>query len=271
MGRHWKSNGWSKFGKAKKSWGEKSWKKKWAKTCERDEREDRKDLDKKVKCDFDLKIKKWAWDGDDGFGCGGWKSKFKFKHCNVDLKNKKWGCDWEPKDGRDDNDDFCDGRDDDYDRGQIKFRDCKIKWKGCEIESPVNCDSPILCEQDVIEEVVCDYPTEPAANNAPTIIAPTERQILIDDSANNNIVSKVVAEDLDGDSLVFSINDATDPDSADAEFFTIDSQSGEILMTEAPGPWGSVDGDSIYQIEVEVSDGQATDSIILDLLYVTSA
>ena len=262
MGRHWKSDGWAKSGGKKKYWGEKSWKKKWAKTCKRDDRDDRKDFDNKFKCDFDFKIKKWGWADKDGFGCGGWTSKFKFKDCGVDLKIKKWACDWKPK--QDNDDGFCGNRNDDCDRGQIKFRDCKIDWKGCEV------DPPVECKPEIITETVCDFPEEPK-NTAPEIVAPTNTQILIDESADQNVVTKVVAEDLDDDTLVYSINDATDPDSADADLFTIDSQTGEVMMLEAPHATGSADGDWRYQIEVEVTDGQATDSIILDLLYVSAA
>lgn len=241
MGCKANKKGWFKGDYKKKAWG--NWKKKWAdKKCGRDERDDRKDdFDKKIiktDCDGGFKFKKFGWSSDDG--------------CNGTSK-KAWKS-WKRKDS----DDGCGNK-----KGwKKKDFDKKCDWKKI---------PPIECEPEDETPELPETDGDPQPNRAPQIIEPTSNLVMIDDTAHDNMITEVNAIDLDGDSLIFKINDSTDPDSADADSFIIDSQTGEITMTGVPSINGSADGDWTYQIEVEVTDGQATDSIILDIMYLTSA
>jgi len=235
-----------KGGFQKKAWG--NWKKKWAdKKCEPNDRDDRKDdFEKKIikfDCGGEFKFKKYGWASDDG--CN-WKSK------------KAWKA-WKRKD----DDDGC-GPKKDWKKKDWKKKDLdkKCDWKKIK---------PVECDPEEEEHPDTDGPVDQQVNRAPDIIAPTETQIMIDNTAQNSVVSKVEAVDLDGDSLVFKINDTSDADSPDADSFIIDPQTGEVTMIGVPSVFGSADGDWSYQIEVEVTDGQATDNVVLDMLYFASA
>lgn len=240
--------GWVKGGFQKNAWG--NWKKKWInKKFDSDERDDRNDDFEtktiKIDCGGGFKFKKFGWSSKDGDGWklkDGWKKSKHWKRDDDDGGSKKKG--WKKKEwSKEDHDKKYDWK---------KFGKC-----GCD------------CDEEQPEE----HPETDGgpANRAPNIVAPTKTQILIDNTAQNQVVSKVEATDLDGDTLVFKINDASDADSPDADSFIIDPQTGEITMTGVPSVFGSADGDWSYQIEVEVTDGQATDSVVLDLLYFASA
>ncbi|MEM7057172.1 MAG: cadherin repeat domain-containing protein [Pseudomonadota bacterium] len=233
-----------KGGFKKNAWG--NWKKKWAKKkCDWNDRDDRKDgFEKKIikfNCDDGFKFKKYGWTSEDA--CN-WKSKKDWKSSKCDDGDKSCGTKkgWKKKDWK------------------KKDHDKKYDWKkfaDCDDETP--------------EKPETDGPVDQADNRAPEIVAPTNPDVRIDNSAYNTVVATVEAVDLDGDTLFFKINDSNDQDSPDADQFVIDQQTGEITMVQAPSVFGSADGDWMYQIEVEVTDQLATDSIILDINYVAAA
>lgn len=118
----------------------------------------------------------------------------------------------------------------------------------------------------------CDKDDTPVeeVNNAPTITSPTAPTITVVNTALGAQIATVVAEDLDGDTLEFSIVSANGDESADADMFLIDPVTGQLTIAEALTPFASADGDATYEIEVAVTDGQATDTIELDILLFTA-
>ena len=289
-----KSFGWKSGGKFNNKGGwkakradKKIWKKKkWAEDRRKDDDDDAgqgwkfkkaakfdKAIKIKLACDFEpkIKVKKWKFK-DDGDDCG-WRKKVAIKDCDIDIQIDDKGFKPLPQ--------VCDFPlpDEEPVTCKIDVKGCGFKFKGwgkrkkCDDDrdEPETPDQPEVCDPQppVIPEE--EEPEISDGNNAPTITAPTNPDVLIDVTSQGRVVTQVVAEDLDGDSLVFSINDATDPDSADADLFLIDSATGEISLTGIVSPMGSADGDNSYQIEVEVTDGQEVDSIVLDFVYFTSA
>ncbi len=90
-------------------------------------------------------------------------------------------------------------------------------------------------------------------NNAPTIVDPAGQHISVDE--NQTAVVDVNAEDLDGDTLTYSLASGGDND-----LFTIDSATGVLSFINAPdfeNP-GDANGDNVYDVMVIVSDGQVT-------------
>ncbi|MEM7213047.1 MAG: cadherin repeat domain-containing protein, partial [Pseudomonadota bacterium] len=114
-----------------------------------------------------------------------------------------------------------------------------------------------------VSEPCIDPEVEPQ-NNAPEIVAPTEAALNF--SATQGEVVTVKAEDLDaGDTLIFSITETAA--SEDADQFIIDAQTGQVWINGNIQSMGSADGDSTYEIEVEVTDGKDVDTILLELTY----
>ena len=289
-----KSFGWKSGGKFNKKGGwkakradKKIWqKKKWAEDRRKDDDDDAgqgwkfkkaakfdKAIKIKLACDFEpnIKVKKWKFK-DDGDDCG-WRKKVLIKDCDIDIQIDDKGFKPLPQ--------VCD-----FPLPEEEPTSCKIdvkgcgfkfkgwgKWKKCDDDrdEPETPKQPEVCEPETPTVPENEEPGGELSdgNNAPTIVEPTETTVLINAGSQGQVVTTVVAEDLDGDTLVFSINDATDPDSADADLFMIDPDTGVVTLNGVPT--ASTDGDQIYQIEVEVTDGEEVDSIILDFIHFTSA
>ncbi len=182
--------------------------------------------------------KKWADKWADGNGWS-WKSRF-------DREDND-GCGWKParkKWRKDDEKDRKCGRrdDDDDDFGCFKFK--------------TTCDSE---------------PPQAVENRAPEFTSPAPSLLATSNGIQGAEIGRVTAEDLDGDTLVFSIRDANGPESADGDMFLIDAATGTLTWREAVKADGSVDGDSTYEVEIMVSDGELTDTIELDVIYITGA
>lgn len=219
--------GWNTGGWSKSHWGSKSWgDKSWG--------------DKGWGHKKWAKKKSWCEDRDDRDDApikASWKQKScekkDFKFDFGTCKPIKFGC-----------------RDED-DRGghkgwKKKHWEKKFDWKkGCGV-----VETPEEPEEDV--------------NTAPEIIAPTETDLDVPGFTHGVIATDVDAIDADGDTLIYSIVD--DPDLVeDGDLFEIDPDTGVITIGASGINRASVDGDTVYAVEVEVSDGQATDSILLQL------
>ena len=98
-------------------------------------------------------------------------------------------------------------------------------------------------------------------NNAPTIVDPDSQHLCINE--NETFVVDVNAEDMDGDTLVYSLGNG-----ADDALFTIDPQTGELSFVNAPDFETPIDenGDNVYDVTVIVSDGTTT---VEKILWVT--
>ncbi|MEM9060548.1 MAG: Ig-like domain-containing protein [Pseudomonadota bacterium] len=115
-----------------------------------------------------------------------------------------------------------------------------------------------------VEEALQDVENLSVLNSAfVTIIGQNDGPDIISDDAfnvveNTTAVTTVEAEDADlGDVLSFQISGG-----ADAALFGIDAETGALNFVDAPDfevP-GSSDGDNAYQVEVEVSDGDLSDT-----------
>ncbi len=101
-------------------------------------------------------------------------------------------------------------------------------------------------------------------NTAPEITAPGDTDITVTGFRAGTFAADVDAIDADGDTLVFSIVDDPNADE-DGDLFVIDAETGVITVGEAGINRRSEDGDTTYSVEVEVTDGQATDTIQLEL------
>ena len=106
-----------------------------------------------------------------------------------------------------------------------------------------------------------------ACNTAPVITAPTNTSPTIGDPDIGGAVTLVVATDADGDTLVYSISGEDVPGSADAEFFAIDPVTGLVTLAQGISPTGSADGDSTYELQVQVTDGEDVDTIDLAITF----
>ena len=103
---------------------------------------------------------------------------------------------------------------------------------------------------------------EDCSNHAPTITSTNSIPL----EENKKVVETVVGEDIDGDSLTYSIIGGVDQDK-----FTIDSNSGLLSFTIIPDFENSVAnyGNNIYEVKVQVTDPQglsATQIIFVSIL-----
>ena len=182
----------------------------------------------------------------------GWKkfceTPFRKKRCDDDddggskgWKHKKAWKRWE--------------RDEDDDRGGKKF------WKKYD-------KKPVICEPDPEPE---PETPEPQPNRAPEITSPALAVVTFTNGKPGIEVATIVATDPDGDTLQFSILDANDTDTADGDFFRIDPNTGVLSFLQNATPKGSQDLDSVYEVGIQVSDGELTDTIMLDVAYLTGA
>ena len=94
-------------------------------------------------------------------------------------------------------------------------------------------------------------------NEEPVITSVSEVSVL----ENHTIGHTVLSADEDGDSLIYSIVDG-----ADSSLFSIDNLSGILTFTNLPdfeNP-SDADGDNVYEVEIEVVDGNggATSQVI---------
>lgn len=224
---------------------------------------------KKKGYDFKSKFKFKKNDTDDDHGSI--KAKFfkdKFsdglkKHWKIKKAWKKDNCD-DDKDG---------GSKIDWKKAS---KDCwkdavKDHWKKCGDKKPWKklCDDKLPETPEPPLPPVCELPEEPE-NAAPVITGP-DGMIPVGLFSAGLVVADVDATDADGDTLVFSINDASNANSPDADLFTIDPETGAITANAPLGFDGSADGDESYQIEVMVSDGDLSDTMILNLTSFMSA
>lgn len=107
-----------------------------------------------------------------------------------------------------------------------------------------------------------------ACNNAPEIIAPTDPSILTGYGGVGTSPVQVVATDADPfDTLIYSIVPEDGGESADAELFLIDPNTGELMIAADLTPFGDENGDGAYEVTVEVTDGTSTTSIDLDIMF----
>ncbi|MBB3142406.1 hypothetical protein FHR96_003295, partial [Halomonas organivorans] len=92
-----------------------------------------------------------------------------------------------------------------------------------------------------------------AVNDAPTITSAGSANV----AENQTAVTTVAAGDVDGDTLTYSLSGG-----ADAGLFTIDATSGELAFASAPDFEAPADddGDGVYDVQVSVSDGSASDT-----------
>ncbi|MEO1492586.1 MAG: cadherin repeat domain-containing protein [Pseudomonadota bacterium] len=184
------------------------------------------------------KKKSWCDDRDDAPIKASWTQKScdkkDFKFDFGTCKPITWGC-----------------RDDD-DRGGHKGWK-KKQWekqhdwkKGC---------GPIVTPEEEIEE----------ANTAPEITAPGDTNITVHGFSAGTFAADVDAVDADGDTLVFSIVDDPSLDE-DGDIFEIDPATGVVTVGADGVHRASADGDTEYTVVVEVTDGEATDTIELQLM-----
>ena len=104
-------------------------------------------------------------------------------------------------------------------------------------------------------------------NQAPEIIAPQTGNVAGGNSGVVNAVLTVFALDPDGDTLEYSLVPENDGESTDAEFFSMDPVTGELIMDVQITPFGDADGDGTYEVTVEVTDGRETVSMDLDIMF----
>ncbi len=98
-----------------------------------------------------------------------------------------------------------------------------------------------------------------APNNAPNISTPSG--VTIDE--NSTVVVDVQATDADGDSITYLISGG-----ADADLFTIDSDSGRLRFQDAPDFETPLDAnqDNVYRVNVRAMDSEdATDQVNLSI------
>lgn len=104
-------------------------------------------------------------------------------------------------------------------------------------------------------------------NSAPVITAPKNTSPTIGDPGIGGAVALVVATDADGDTLVYSISDEDVHGSTDAGVFSIDPDTGLVTLVQGVSATGSDDGDSTYELQVQVTDGQDVDTIDLAITF----
>ena len=210
-------------------------------------------------------IKKSAWKRDDDDNQGGKKA---FKFCgNDDWRDgwkKSWKKSWDRKDRDDDNDGGFKG---------WKFKSCK-RWDRDEDDRGGKCGIKKFWKKFDKKPVICEpEPEQPETedNNAPEITAPAQPFATFTESNPGIVVTDVDAIDPDGDTLVFSLVESSNPESADADLFVVDPATGVLTFAQQLTLDGSADGDAIYEVAVQVSDGDLTDTIELDLIMLTGA
>lgn len=172
---------------------------------------------------------------------------------------KGCGARWSKRKHRDD--DGCGDRDG-WKKGGFKkvwkSKDKDICGPGDKRPSPPDEDFPL--------------PEEPSVNKAPVFTAPTPSVATSGAVATaGDAVVQLLAEDPDGDALVFSIMDADGVESADGDFFQVDRDSGMLIWRADAAIGGSADGDNVYEVEIMVSDGQLNDIMQLDVVMAMGA
>ena len=222
-------------------------------------------------------IKKSAWTRDDD---GGRPAKKAFKLCAHDDDRggwkKTWKKSWDRKDRDDDNDGGYKG---------WKGKACK-RWDRDEDDRDAKCGGkkfwkkfdkkPVICEPEQPdpkpEPEQPDPKPEPPVdvNHAPIITAPGLTLGSFTTTKPGTVVADVDAVDPDGDVLIFSLVDSSDPQSADADMFFVDPQTGVLSFAQKETPHVEPDF-AFYQVAVQVSDGELTDTIELDLVMLTGA
>lgn len=172
---------------------------------------------------------------------------------NKFNKKSGWDCGdrgWKKKFNDRDADDRCEGDDDD-DQGSSCIRRCdddggwKKAWGIKQKAWKFKCQQP---------------EPEPEPNEAPTITAPMSPNVPVT-TAQTGVIVDVDAFDPEGDTLIFTLT------GEDADRFNIDADTGEIdlrgTMLEMNG---STDGDSFYEVTVEVTDGTEGNVDQMDLI-----
>ena len=107
------------------------------------------------------------------------------------------------------------------------------------------------------------------ANEAPTITSNGGGNAAsVNAAENQTAVTTVVADDVDGDTVSFSITGG-----ADAARFGIDSSSGALTFLTAPDfeTPGDADGDNQFVVTVQASDGNGGTDIQTITVSVTNA
>jgi len=104
-------------------------------------------------------------------------------------------------------------------------------------------------------------------NVPPDILLPDPPALVVGDAALGSVVTQIVAFDANSDSLVFSLAPGTETGSEDSSYFQIDASTGELTLMTSMSVNGSFDGDSIYAVQVDVSDGTETTSVDLSFFY----
>jgi hypothetical protein len=117
------------------------------------------------------------------------------------------------------------------------------------------------CHRD--DDAPEEPPVEEAVNTAPEITAPGDTNITVNGFRAGTFAADVDAIDADGDTLIFSIVDT--PGKDDGDLFEIDAATGVITVAPQGINRASEDGDTTFTVDVEVTDGEATDTIQLDL------
>jgi len=238
--------------------------------------------------DFEVKVKGWDCDGDDGRDGGstawkgwktdkGWAAKKHLKKtvwkrdCDDDAPRWKRDDDdrgWKKKRCEDDDRGWTKKRcEDDEDRGWTKKRceddDRGWKKKRCEDNDrdDDHGDAPTPPTPPL-----CDWPLPPEPENTAPVITGPAGPVPMTPLSEGRIVATIAAFDADGDTLIFALDDTA----PDAGLFSIDAATGAITATGPLGEMGSANRDSIYELEATVTDGQASDRIDLVLEYFTS-
>ena len=213
----------------------------------------------------DNKKKYWVRNDDDDCGFGGWKAKKTWKRWDRDDDDDHGWKGWKAKKAwkRWDRDE------DDNEGGRF----WKGKgWKRRERDEDDRDDSDV--KKIIWEKVICRPDTEVPEeqdNRAPEITSPSPAIVTFSKGEPGTEVATILANDADGDTLVFSIVDATDSETADGDFFQIDPDTGVLSFVQLAAEDGSRDRDSVYEVGVQVSDGELTDTILLDVVYLTGA
>lgn len=115
----------------------------------------------------------------------------------------------------------------------------------------INVEAFRFLDQMFTLETLLSYGSTP--NNAPSITHPDVAQLNVNE--NDLFVVDVDADDLDGDSLEYSLAAGGDND-----LFEIDARTGQLNFRSAPDFERPADAnsDNVYDVTVRVSDGQAT-------------
>ncbi len=108
---------------------------------------------------------------------------------------------------------------------------------------------------------------EEETNSAPVFVAPVLTEISVGNVGVGNVLVLALATDADGDTLVYSLAPEDGGNSADAEFFAIDPNTGEMIIAQDVSPFGDEDQDGTYEVTIQVSDGTETVSLDMDIAF----